>query len=91
MASRGAAISVQPLDQTTWRQLRSKAGNQGLNSKTHTAVIADQAGAEHRCFVKLLPDTGKPKRLPAERRTLGRELAVRLHGPLAVPGGVDSF
>lgn len=53
-------MSVPFLDASAWRQFRSKAGNQGLNSTTHTAVIADQAGAEHRCYVKLLPDPASP-------------------------------
>jgi hypothetical protein len=60
VACLGTDMRVPFLDESAWRQFRSKPANQGLNSTTHTAVVADESGAEHRCYVKLLPDPTSP-------------------------------
>lgn len=59
-SGRGMDVRVPLLDESAWRQFRSKAVSQGLNSSTHTAIIADAAGVEHRCYVKLLPVQDSP-------------------------------
>jgi hypothetical protein len=56
----GSDMRVPFLDESAWRQFRSKPANQGVNSTTHTALVADAAGVEHRCYVKLLPDPYSP-------------------------------
>lgn len=49
------------LNETAYRQFRAMPPNQGVNTTTHTAIVADQAGKEHRCYVKLLPDPTSPR------------------------------
>lgn len=50
---------VPVLDSSAWREYRGQPGKATHNS-THIAVIADAAGVERRCFVKLAPDPSTP-------------------------------
>lgn len=52
-------IEVLMLDASAWREYRGQPGKATANS-THTAVVADVAGVERICFVKLAPKLDKP-------------------------------
>ncbi len=43
------------LDESSWREFRGAPKKRGLNQTTHQALIADQQGVEHKCFVKICP------------------------------------
>lgn len=47
------------LDETAWREFKTRPGNTGMNS-THVAIISDTHGNERPCFVKLAPDPNMP-------------------------------
>jgi len=52
-------IEVPILDASAWREYRGQPGKATANS-THIAVVADDAGVERICFVKLAPKLDKP-------------------------------
>lgn len=41
----------------SWREFRGVPSSKGLNQTTHLAVIADEHGKLHKCYVKLVPAT----------------------------------
>ena len=52
-------VEVPMLDASAWREYRGQPGKATANS-THIAVVADDAGVERICFVKLAPRLDKP-------------------------------
>lgn len=50
---------VPMLDASAWREYRGQPGKATANS-THIALVADDAGVERLCFVKLTPSLDKP-------------------------------
>lgn len=52
-------VEVAMLDASAWREYRGQPGKATANS-THIAVVADVAGVERICFVKLAPKLEKP-------------------------------
>lgn len=50
---------VPVLDASAWREYRGQPGKATANS-THIAMVADEAGAQRLCFVKLAPNTNAP-------------------------------
>jgi len=52
-------VEVPLLDASAWREYRGKLGKATANS-THIALVADEAGVERLCFVKLAPNLDKP-------------------------------
>jgi hypothetical protein len=52
-------VEVPMLDASAWREYRGQPGKATANS-SHIAVIADGAGVERICFVKLAPRLDKP-------------------------------
>ena len=52
-------VEVPMLDASAWREYRGQPGKATANS-THIAVVADAAGVERICFVKLAPNLDKP-------------------------------
>lgn len=52
-------VEVPMLDASAWREYRGQPGKSTANS-THIAVVADDAGVERICFVKLAPKLDKP-------------------------------
>ena len=52
-------VEVPLLDASAWREYRGKPGKATANS-THIAVVADEAGIERLCFVKLAPNLDNP-------------------------------
>lgn len=52
-------VEVPMLDASAWREYRGQPGKATANS-THIAVVADDAGVERMCFVKLAPKLDKP-------------------------------
>lgn len=52
-------VEVPILDASAWREYRGQPGKATANS-THIAVVADEAGVERICFVKLAPKLDKP-------------------------------
>jgi len=55
-------VEVPMLDASAWREYRGQPGKATANS-THIAVVADDAGVERICFVKLAPKLDKPSLL----------------------------
>ena len=47
-------MSIDILPSTAWRGFRGKPSRNGLNPTTHLAIVADQNGAERRCFLKFI-------------------------------------
>jgi hypothetical protein len=43
------------LPDTAWREFRGAPTNKGLNLTIHQALIADENGQEHKCYVKAAP------------------------------------
>lgn len=56
---RALPVEVPMLDASAWREFRGQPGKATANS-THIAVVADDAGVERICFVKLTPKLDKP-------------------------------
>lgn len=52
-------VEVPMLDASAWREYRGQPGKVTANS-THIALVADDAGVERICFVKLTPLLDKP-------------------------------
>jgi hypothetical protein len=52
-------VEVLMLDASAWREYRGQPGKATVNSN-HIAVVADDAGVERICFVKLAPKLDKP-------------------------------
>ena len=52
-------VEVPVLDASAWREYRGQPGKATANS-THIAVVANDAGVERLCFVKLAPKLDKP-------------------------------
>ncbi|MGC4077735.1 MAG: hypothetical protein QM702_12045 [Rubrivivax sp.] len=52
-------VEVPMLDASAWREYRGQPGKATANS-THIALVADDAGVERICFVKLAPSLDKP-------------------------------
>ena len=50
---------MQILPASAWREFRGPAASKGQNHTTHQALIADQHGQEHKCYVKASPQ-GSP-------------------------------
>lgn len=46
---------IQILPETAWREFRSHPKSRGQNHTIHQALIVDQHGQEHKCFVKASP------------------------------------
>jgi hypothetical protein len=46
---------IEILPETAWREFRSHPKSRGQNHTTHQALIVDQQGQEHKCFVKASP------------------------------------
>ncbi len=57
--SNALPVEVPMLDASAWREFRGQPGKVTANS-THIAVVADGAGVERICFVKLAPRLDKP-------------------------------
>lgn len=47
---------IQILPEAAWREFRSSPKSRGQNQTTHQALIVDQHGQEHKCFVKASPE-----------------------------------
>lgn len=52
-------VEVPMLDASAWREYRGQPGKATANS-THIAMVADSAGVERICFVKLAPKLDNP-------------------------------
>lgn len=52
-------VEVPVLDASAWREYRGQPGKATANSN-HIAVVADDAGVERICFVKLAPKLDRP-------------------------------
>jgi hypothetical protein len=69
-------MTVQILGENSWREYRGSVAAPGLNATNHLAVIADNNGGLHDCYVKLM-DAREPNLLcEAVGWLLARELDI---------------
>lgn len=69
-------MGVQILGSNSWREYRGKVSMPGSNGTTHLAVVADQHGQLHDCYVKLMEPTQPNLLCEAVGWLLARELKI---------------